>query len=552
MFKNKLTILVIIACSLLSSLTMFRSGLNYSFGEGYWGPSGHDGIWHLALVKQFQQKFPPENPTYSGTILSNYHAGYDLLVAILSNLTKIKPEIFIFQVLPIFFSIFIGIFIFLLYSKLFKVKMPWWGFILVYFSSSAASIVGLLKNGHLTSESLFWSMQPASTQLNPPLALSLLVLSIAMYLYFNKTNPLIVGLAFSLLTPIKIYASILVIIALTLQVIFNYFKKLDNSYFVKVYLSLILISLIFIKIFNLVGHANPLIFQPFWFNHTLVESSDKLYLPKLASLRFNLANQPISYKTPVLVIIELCLLLIFIVGNFFTRLFLLYKSNILIKNHNTLFCLFIIPSSIILPTLFVQSGTAWNTIQFLYYGIFISNLLFIRYLQTLNNKIIVIVLIIISCFGSWDTLKGYFGYPPPSQISTEELSALSFLSNQSRGVVLTYPYDKEIKFKDKVITPIPMYLYETTAYLSAKSTQPSYLSDEINLEITGYPWRDRQLQVTNFFHKYNIFQARGFLLNQDITYIYLLNKQNLPFSPVDLGVRYIYNQGDIKIYQVLK
>lgn len=97
-----------------------------------------------------------------------------------------------------------------------------------------------------------------------------------------------------------------------------------------------------------------------------------------------------------------------------------------------------------------------------------------------------------------------------------------------------------------------MYLYETTAYLSAKSSQPSYLTDEINLEITGYPWQDRQLQVANFFHKYNIFQARGFLLNQDIAYIYLLNKQNLPFSPVDLGVKYIYNQGDIRIYQVLK
>ena len=47
--------------------------------------------------------------------------------------------------------------------------------------------------------------------------------------------------------------------------------------------------------------------------------------------------------------------------------------------------------------------------------------------------------------------------------------------------------------------PRPLYLYDSTAYISAFSAQPSYLSDEVNLDITGYNWESRRREVEKFF-----------------------------------------------------
>ena len=66
---------------------MVRSGLKYDFGLGFWGPNGHDGIWHLSLINQLKQQIPPQNPVFSGTTLSQYHWGFDLLVALISKFT---------------------------------------------------------------------------------------------------------------------------------------------------------------------------------------------------------------------------------------------------------------------------------------------------------------------------------------------------------------------------------------------------------------------------------------------------------------------------------
>lgn len=58
-------------------------------------------------------------------------------------------------------------------------------------------------------------------------------------------------------------------------------------------------------------------------------------------------------------------------------------------------------TSFIIPTLFVQKGTAWNTIQFFYYFLFFSNIFFAQFITDLiknknkNIKNFSIVLIIL-------------------------------------------------------------------------------------------------------------------------------------------------------------
>ena len=49
-FNLKKWLLIIIG-TISWSWTMVKSGWIYSYGMGFWGANGHDGIWHIALIE---------------------------------------------------------------------------------------------------------------------------------------------------------------------------------------------------------------------------------------------------------------------------------------------------------------------------------------------------------------------------------------------------------------------------------------------------------------------------------------------------------------------
>jgi len=291
-------------------------------------------------------------------------------------------------------------------------------------------------------------------------------------------------------------------------------------------------------------------FKPFWFVNSMIESTDKLYLPKLASFRFNQTNVLIS------ILLELFLLGVFFIGNLGVRILgifrLIFDGFKQKLNQFDVLIIFIFFISFLIPLFFVQKGTAWNTIQFFYYFLFFANLYLAKFFSQLylKSKIFTLILLIITCLTSFGTLKDYFGNPPPSALPSNEINALSFLKNQPAGFVLNYPYDQYLK--NKMSTPIPLYAYETTAYVSAFSGNPTFLEDEINLDITGFNWQNRKTESTKFFQSHDKFFARGFLVNNQISYIYLVNQQNFILSPSDLQIDQIFSQDGVKIYRVRK
>lgn len=557
--KEKInTLIIILLSSLLLSVTMFRSGLNYEYGLGFWGPNGHDAIWHLSLINQLKLNVPPNNPIFSGETLSNYHWGYDLIVALISKITFISSSILYFQILPFIFAIILGLLSYKFARLITKNHLASLFFVLLnYFASSFGWIVTLIKSGQIGGESLFWSMQSASTLLNPPYALSLIILLWGLIIWYQHkdTNSLlwsfIIALLFSLLCYIKVYSAVLIGLSLFLYFIFNLIKshKLSKfNFFVCLFMGII--SLIILKSLGVFSSNTLLEFKPFWFTHSLIESIDKLYWPKLASYKYNQTNLFIT------IIIEIFLIVIFFIGNLGFRILGIGKLlNTFIQNKakdiDFLF-LFILIFSFTFPLLFVQKGTAWNTIQFFYYFLFIANFYLACVLEKIYNKhrILALSLLIFASIGSFGTLKDYFGNPSPSNLPPSEIKALNFLKNQPNGFVLTYPYDRYIK--NDLKTPIPLYAYETTAYVSAFSQKPVYLEDEMNLDITGFDWSKRRLEAINFYTSNDKYYARGFLLNNNIQYIYLVNDQKINLNSVDLEINKIYDQDGIEIFNVQK
>lgn len=99
---KKLTItLLFVFCFIAQILPVVKSGTSIGTGIGFWGPNGHDGVWHLALINQISNPFVISMPIFSGEILKNYHPFFDVIISYISKISLISPSVILFQIFPI-------------------------------------------------------------------------------------------------------------------------------------------------------------------------------------------------------------------------------------------------------------------------------------------------------------------------------------------------------------------------------------------------------------------------------------------------------------------
>jgi len=544
-------IILILFFTIAQVIPVIKNGLNYNYGIGFWGSNGHDSVWHLSLINNIHNPFKINMPIFSGENLKNYHPFFDILVSFLTRITHIPSSIWLFQIIPLITASLTIYISFLLGKKLTnKFSGGIYLAFLTTFANSFGWIISLFKNGNWSGESMFWAMQSISNQLNPPYALSLLFISLILLIIINnkklsKKNSLFLIILLSLLPITKAYGGVIMFFFFGIYSLYSLKKKYFTPSIILAISTVIGYSIY--SIFN-TATTNLFIFKPLWFSNTLFEASDRLFISQITNMRYTLEST--GNMGPKLLLIYIFGIAVFIVGNFSWRLlgFLSLKK---IKNNFYLQILITIIFSTILPLLFIQKGTNWNTIQFLYYGLFFSNFLLAQYLVDIEKKtigkVLISIIIVTSFISSSNTLKIFLNNTSQAYISNQETEALKKLSTSQQGTVLTYPYDKYKKGSIK--DPIPLYLYETTSYVSAFSEKPVYLEDEMNLSITGYDWQSRRKEEEKFFTTEDKFFARGFLLNNKIDYIYLVDDQNFQLSTDDLQIDKIFENSQVKIYK---
>ena len=172
-----------------------------------------------------------------------------------------------------------------------------------------------VKYKKLGGESAFWMNQPVSMNLNPPFAISivLVIAIILLFLKFQKHKswktalPLV--LIAGVLAEFKIYAGIIVIGSLILISIEAFLVKKDTSYF-KLSVPSFLIFLFFLFSKGVSG-VSYLEFKPLWFVHSAIEFPDRVGWTRLASARLNyyLAGNWLKF-----VLAESLAIAIFIIG----------------------------------------------------------------------------------------------------------------------------------------------------------------------------------------------------------------------------------------------
>jgi hypothetical protein len=288
---------------------------------------------------------------------------------------------------------------------------------------------------------------------------------------------------------------------------------------------------------------------------------DRFYWPKLYSAMMTYTSGHVWGKA-ILVYILACV--IFIVGNFGTRLvaigsFFKNPKKLLSAGPIEIFIFILISAGVVVPMLFIQKGTPWNTIQFLYYSLFFSGIVagvvlgqFLEKtkIKTILIYIIIAVVVALTIPTTFASMNNYFPVKPQSILPSNEVEALKFLSIQPDGVVLTYPFDQDKA--GAAIPPRPLYLYTSTAYVSAFSGKTTFLEDEINLDIMQYPWQERETSLENFLKLVNTSTAQSFLKDNNIFYVYWVDDQQAKIPSVNLGLTQIFKNSGVTIFRVNK
>jgi len=559
MGAKRLTIFIILIGSISWSFVMVRSGLMYEYGLGFWGPNGHDGIWHMSIIESLA-KGSLEMPIFAGESIRNYHIGFDIFVAILHALTRIPVRYLYFQIIPVLFSLLIGVLTYIFVGNWRGRDSANWSLFFIYFGGSLGWLVSFIRNGNFDGESMFWSQQAISTLINPPYAMSLIILLLGLIFYQSylktKKNKTAWGATtcFSVLLSIKAYAGVLLLSALFIYSLYRYFKNKKFSEFFVFLASLVLSLILFIPL-NL-NSSGLLVIKPFWFLETMMGLSDRFGWQRYFEAMTAYKSQGVYLK---LVASYIGAFVIFILGNFSTKLLgLLYFFRIKEKKYEmeSIISALIILGGIAAPMIFLQKGTAWNTIQFLYYAQFFMAILAGIVLSGINKKLprkaailFTTLIIIFTIPTSIATLKyHYLTKVPPAALLREEFEALRFLANEPEGVVLTYPYDPLLK--DKMVPPVPLYAYVSSAYVSSFSKKPVFLEDEVNLTITGYDWVKRRESVEEWLNSQDHGFVYNFLRDNNISYIYWLYGQRAVLGETQLGIEEIYKNSRVTIYEV--
>ena len=552
--------------TLFWSITMIKSGLCWDAkclsGLGFWGANGHDGIWHISLINSLARG-SWGIPVFAGETIRNYHIGFDLFVAIIHKISFIPVSVLYFQVLPPIFTFLIGFFCYkFVYAWRKSNIQALISTFFVYFGGSWGWVITLIKEGRFGGESMFWAQQSISTLVNPPFALSLLIIFAGLWLLIEgveKNNRKLLTLAtflFGVLVQVKVYAGLLILVGIFAAGFWRVIGKRKFDLMKVAIGSLVISILVFSPVSKNVGQT--IVFKPFWFLETMMAVSDRVNWPKFYEAMINYRFGHIWIKAIAFYSIAF---LIFLLGNMGTRLigvFWFFRKEISRKyNFVDIALLVMTVAGIIAPTFFVQTGTPWNTIQFIYYslmfsgvfaGVFLGNLL--EKSNIIKRFVVLAIIIILTLPTTIGTIwYHYLPSRPPAKISLEELDALRFLSSQPDGVVLTYPFDRLAAKKAESDPPRPLYLYESTAYVSAYSKKSVFLEDEVNLDITGYNWKERRFEIENFLQSLDHQYVGDFLRNNNISYVYWIKGQRARLGEGQIGMTKIFENKLVDIYK---
>ncbi|MBN1263521.1 MAG: hypothetical protein JW991_04150 [Candidatus Pacebacteria bacterium] len=555
------------------------SGWLYADGIRFWSAHGHDAVWHGSLMQEIAVHFPPRMRFIGNLPLKNYHFFVDILLGEFHRLFGFNP-------MDLYFRHFSFVFAFLFLLNVFVFVRNWsdeaaglWAMLLTVFSGSFGFLVTLGRNKTLfgvRSESIFWVSQGNTAIGNPPqmIAFILFLAFLNLFCRFlkepNNFRLITLGILGGMLFGFKIYAGATILAGLGLLAGYE-LVFLKKTQALKVFLVVLLPALVIFFSTTQKG-GSFLVLKPFWFVRTMVVAGDRLGWNDL-EMRRQFYQSLGGWRGWIRVIqFESLALAIFTLGNLgtkvlgFSKVFQILASRKKIVSFN-LFLFFGLLACSLTPHVFVQKGIAWNTVQFFHYFVLLMGLFsgatVAGILQKSRNRLKPIFIAFLVLFSVPTVLADLKFFSPRNALAiveNEELRALEFLKKHTspEELILTVPYDRWAAAGHPG-QPRPIYSWDSTGYVSYFTNRPTFLSDQAQVEIMGYPEGKERLADLYRYLFYsgsgqeidrNPQKARQFLEKNKLRFVYLVYDQKFSFNPEEAGLEEIYRNQVARIYRL--
>jgi hypothetical protein len=545
----------------MAVIVLNGSNLCYSgkCGLYFFGVHSFDMVWHLALSAVSFSSLPFTVPNFSGALLNGYNYLMDLIVFPLLKLGFSNVFVY-FKMLPVlwFFMFTVS----LLRFGLALNKSPKFIALLLflcYFTGSFGYLLTFWHHGTIWGSSGLVSMQALHALANMQFAFSLVVL-LEVFILIKKDrlelkDALLFSLFISINLGLKFYGGIITVFLVGLFLLTKIVPFSKNTPKI-IALSFIIAAsaalsvIIFYNPFASTNTAGLFSFDPLATVHPIIESAELLFLPTLVDQRYALQGR----LGPRLLLIEGFTIGAFLFFNFGIRLVgIVYELKRMIFRQIEKWEVLAFLTAVLATSLnmfFVQKGEWWNTVQFLYYGLFISTIFTALALFKLIELkkwylgVFVALLILISLPIDVDLIRSFTSPFSMSFISRDELKGLQYLKNQPDGVVYT-PLFQE-KMKDNYIYPYPMFSNQDTPYISALTGKQVFLSTLLQLRILGI----------NYNQRLNAVKSADCDVVKNITYAYIVREYRGDHFFINCIKRskkfkVIFNNSEVTIYKKL-
>lgn len=438
----------------------------------------HDALWHISLAKLGFVSWPLKNPFIAGQSLYGYNF---LLDAILFGLLKlgISPFFSFFKLLPVVAAL-LYVYLVITYvlqsgkSSLHRSLLAFF----LFFGNGMSYLATLYKDhtffySALRGFPVVTSIEPTTMFHNLQYSFSLSLLLWLLLLIkrpLSKLTPLFYGSLFFTLFGFKFYAGVIGLL-IALPTLLRHLK---------LFFMAVLGSLSGLWIFyGLSSHSSfPFAFAPFALTHLMFDDPLLFYNHSLTLARYYLYDHW-HLLSPRLWFIEGTSVLLFLLLNFGPRVI-----GVVHGLKSAKFLSFIIILSAVIPIFFVQDGGWYNTMQFLYYGVWLSGILTADLLSRLRVKhklfgqaaITIVILLTVPCGIEQIRLLT----APQELIGNGELAAMSILQSSPPGVV-------------HISDPI-----HKTGIVPALAGKYPYYLDTDQLMVTHSDYQDRLAYLTKY------------------------------------------------------
>lgn len=475
------TMFLLLVFSLVFSLPMivnFDSGTSIRLSV--------DAPWHFSLINELVANFPPNHPNMANVQMTPYHFFSDFLNAKVIQIFPISLPFSYFQYFSILTALLWVFGTYILVKRWTNNNLvSIFSVILSLFGGSFSFVPFLLGHTELSLNSAFGILQPDGSLLNPPFAMSLVILIFGLFcvLYYlqtkNKNILFVLPLFFGIAAMFKVYSGMILFFALFILIITRIIRK-DFKIMVAAFLTFIVFYLTY---WSFVGKSGFLFFAPLWAPHDVVNSNFPflLYSDRMAKYiqYFDIGR---------IVFLETFVLVVYILGNLGTRfvgliLFPFSKQKKVFFSEFGLVIVSITLFSFFTPLLFMQSIKPFEIVQIFNYFLFLTAILsaigFIGVLERIKNKNIAYLLVLIFLvFTLISTVNDYYKifFVYADLVSTPRYEAYKFLKGIGtyNSTVLEVPSKELFSSKSATFRKLPEGL---DIYLPALSNKSIYLTN---------------------------------------------------------------------------